>query len=254
MKKKILIIDPDPRTLDFLREKLDASNLSADIALGGAQGLATIKRGGYDLVISAMEMPRPHGMDLIGDLCAQGSDLPVIFLSRFFDQASDSRQKITALGPYKVLDKPIFINSLYEHIEALLNMKIHWKEFRKEERVPIALDILFFMGETTKIRATTLDLSLGGVRIERPMCELCTSHEEEGLHPECLLSPESRKTGDPIGLTITLPNGDPMKLTGKIAHALLEKNKSREITGVEFSRLEGKQKTILEKILRENRF
>ena len=49
MKKQILIVDPDPRTLEFLREKLDAANLQADIALGGSQGLAKAQTGKYDL-------------------------------------------------------------------------------------------------------------------------------------------------------------------------------------------------------------
>ncbi|MDP6958983.1 MAG: PilZ domain-containing protein, partial [Planctomycetota bacterium] len=208
-------------------------------------------RGGYDLAIAAMEMPRPHGMDIIGDLCAQGSDLPVIFLSRFFDEKLDSHKKLTSLGPYEVLDKPIFINSLYERIEARLNMKIHWKERRREERVPIALDILFSIGATTKIRATTLDLSLGGVCIERKMCDLCTAYEEEGFHKECALAPESWESNKHVELKITLPSGETMEISGDIAHTLLQKENAREIIGVAFSGLE---KTRLEKILRENKF
>ncbi len=254
MKKKALIIDPDPRTLDFLREKLDASNLTAEIALGGTQGLAAIRTGKYDLIISAMEIPHPHGMEIIKELRSQGLRIPVLFLTRLFTENPDTQKKSPELEPYEILEKPLFINSLYEHIETHLKMKIHWKERRREERVPLFLDILFTLNENDQIRATTLDLSLGGVCIERKMCELCATLEEDGFHPECLFSPESQNGNTPVDLKITLPNGNPMELTGKIAHTLLQKDKAREIIGIEFSRLEEHQKATLTRILRENRY
>lgn len=258
MKKQILIVDPDPRTLEFLREKLDASNLQADIALGGSQGLAKAQTGKYDLIVSALEMPHPHGMDLLGDLMSRGADIPVIFISRLLDEYPETRERIAGLGPYEVLEKPLFINRLYERIESRLEMKIHWRERRERDRVPMALDILFTVKgnqETgTFIRATTVELSPGGLSLERPMCEVCTGYVPGGIHPDCILSPfAATPEGRAVDLKLTLPNGEQLVLFARMVYTLIDESTSRETIGVKFVDLSEGQKKALEKLTRRIR-
>ncbi len=254
MKKIVLIIDPDPRTLEFLREKLDASNLHADIALGGSVGLASAQTGKYDLVISALEMPRPHGMDIIGDFMSRGVDTPIIFITRLLDEYPETRDRIESLGPYEVLDKPLFINRLYERIEARLDMKIHWRERREINRIPMALEVLFTVKgnlETgTFIQATTVELSMGGLSLERQMCEVCTGYEPGRIHSDCILAPFSLEPrGRPVQLKLKMPNGNQLVLSARMVYTLIEEKTSRETIGVKFVEMTADQKRALSAIL-----
>jgi DNA-binding response OmpR family regulator len=239
VEKRLLVVDPDAGTLAFLREKLEATNLLVRTASGGGAALAAIDREPFDLVLCALEMPRPHGLDVHAGLRGRA---PLLFMSRRHE----------AQGPCEVLPRPIFLNRLYERIEHHLQTKIWWKERRLDERYPVSIDLLLTMRGRTDtvipIRSRTLDLSLGGLQFERKTCEVCTGYQKGGVHPDCLFSRHSL-AGESFAVTLQVPDGPPLLLRARIAYTLIEEGTTRELVGLRFDALSDEQLARLRRVL-----
>jgi anti-sigma regulatory factor (Ser/Thr protein kinase) len=63
--KKILIVDDDATTRQFLRGTLKAAGFSADVAANGRAAIDRLKKENYDLVLSDIWMPRMNGFELL---------------------------------------------------------------------------------------------------------------------------------------------------------------------------------------------
>lgn len=120
MARQLLVVDTDHNTLDFLKARLDAPNIHIRTAYGGEEAVELISQTKFDLLISALEMPHPNGVDLLIELDSRGIHVPVIFLSKLFRNDSAVRERLKSVGPYMLLDKPIFMNRLYEAVETAL--------------------------------------------------------------------------------------------------------------------------------------
>lgn len=255
-RKRILVVDPNPSTLDYLRQKLDASNLHLRLVHGGEEALDHVAHEGYDLIISALEMPPPNGMRLLVELQSRGLKIPIIFLSKLFAGESDARARLAELGPYVLLDKPIHMNRLYAAIEAALQVKIHWSELRDAPRLPIHLELNFTIrghhDTRIPVRAETVDLSMSGVCFERTMCEICTGYERGGVHADCVLFKYAAKNlaGKSVDMTIHVAEGEVLRLSGRVVHTLIEEGTTREFIGVRFTDLSDRQREKLRALLK----
>lgn len=256
IRKQILIVDPNPSTLDFLREKLDAANVHIRTVRSGEEALDHLSRTPCDLMITALEMPPPNGMRLLVELQSRGLKVPIIFLSKLFAGESDARARLAELGPYVLLDKPIHMNRLYAAIEAALQMKIHWSELRDAPRLPIHLELnLTIQGHhdtRIPVRAETVDLSMSGVCFERTMCEVCTGYERGGVHADCVLFRYADRNlrGAPVEMTIHVGEHETLRLRGRVVHTLIEEGTPREFIGVRFTELSDRQREKLRDLLK----
>ena len=78
---RILVIEDEPRILDFLRLGLEAEGFGVDAAEDGAVGLHLALAGEYELVILDLLLPRVDGLRLLSELRQARGDLPVLILS-----------------------------------------------------------------------------------------------------------------------------------------------------------------------------
>ena len=78
---RILIIEDDRETSQFLQKALKESGHAADLAHDGEDGLASARDGGYDLLIVDRMMPRLDGLAVVKALRDDGVRTPVLFLS-----------------------------------------------------------------------------------------------------------------------------------------------------------------------------
>lgn len=115
---KILIIEDEPKTGDYLRQGLVEAGFVADLARTGPDGLHHALEGDYDLAILDVMLPGLDGRELLARLRKAGHDLPVLFLT-----ARDSVEDRVAgleLGADDYLVKPFAFAELLARVRALV--------------------------------------------------------------------------------------------------------------------------------------
>jgi DNA-binding response OmpR family regulator len=115
---RILLIDDEPRILDFVSRGLQSEGFEVDVAASGAQGLQMAISGRYDVIILDLLMPGLDGTSVLRDLVDRRPDQPVIILSALGDP--DSKVGCLDLGADDYLTKPFVLDELIARIRARL--------------------------------------------------------------------------------------------------------------------------------------
>jgi two-component system, OmpR family, copper resistance phosphate regulon response regulator CusR len=115
---RILVIEDEPRILDFLRLGLEAEGFVVDAAEDGAVGLRLALDGSYELVILDLLLPRVDGLRLLAELRQARGDVPVLILSA----RSDLPTKLRGfhLGASDYLAKPFSFEELVARVRVHL--------------------------------------------------------------------------------------------------------------------------------------
>ncbi len=115
---RILVIEDEPKILDFLRLGLEAEGFVVDAAEDGAVGLRMALDGSYELVLLDLLLPRVDGLRLLADLRQARADLPVLILSA----RSDLPTKLRGfdLGANDYLAKPFSFDELVARVRVHL--------------------------------------------------------------------------------------------------------------------------------------
>ena len=114
---RVLVIEDDRETAQFLQKSLKESGHSADTAGDGETGLAMAQGGAYDILIVDRMLPRLDGLSVVKTLRSEGSRTPVLILSALGDV--DDRVKGLRAGGDDYLTKPYAYTELLARIEAL---------------------------------------------------------------------------------------------------------------------------------------
>jgi two-component system, OmpR family, copper resistance phosphate regulon response regulator CusR len=115
---RILVIEDEPKILDFLRLGLEAEGFVVDAAEDGAVGLRLALDGSYELVILDLLLPRVDGLRLLSELRQARGDVPVLILSA----RSDLPTKLRGfdLGANDYLAKPFSFEELVARVRVHL--------------------------------------------------------------------------------------------------------------------------------------
>lgn len=107
---KILIIDDEKAIRRTIKEILEFEKYVVDEAEDGQQGLDMALKGGYDVILSDIKMPKLDGVELLTKLMAHGTDSALIMMSGHgnIETAVDTVKK----GAFDYLAKPIDLNRL----------------------------------------------------------------------------------------------------------------------------------------------
>ena len=114
---KILVIEDDPKTGDYLKKGLRESGYAVDLARTGTDGLRMALDNAYDLVLLDVTLPGIDGWQIMPALREKG-DVRVLFLTAR-DQLSD-RIRGLELGADDYLVKPFSFTELVLRIRTLL--------------------------------------------------------------------------------------------------------------------------------------
>lgn len=114
---KILVIEDDPKTGDYLKKGLRESGYSVDLSRTGTEGLQMALGSAYDLVVLDASLPGIDGWQIMPALREKG-DMRVLFLTAR-DQLSD-RIRGLELGADDYLVKPFSFTELVLRIRTLL--------------------------------------------------------------------------------------------------------------------------------------
>ena len=115
---KILIVEDEEKTADYLRTGLAESGFVVDVAAQGDEGLHLARSGGYDLVVLDVMLPGQDGWSIVTELRCGGLQTPVLFLTA--RDAVDDRVKGLDLGADDYLVKPFAFSELLARVRTLL--------------------------------------------------------------------------------------------------------------------------------------
>ena len=115
---KILIVEDEQKTGDYLKQGLSESGFVTDLARDGVDGLHLALTDDYDLVVLDVMLPRLDGWQVLREIRQKGKHLPVLFLTAR-DQVED-RVKGLEFGADDYLVKPFAFSELLARVRALL--------------------------------------------------------------------------------------------------------------------------------------
>jgi DNA-binding response OmpR family regulator len=115
---RILVIEDEPRILDFLARGLEAEGFSVCGARDGQEGLRLAEALTCDLVILDLLLPRLDGLSVLRALEAKQPDVPVVIVSARADLAT--KLNGFGLGARDYLTKPFSFDELLARIRVHL--------------------------------------------------------------------------------------------------------------------------------------
>ncbi|MFM5955035.1 MAG: winged helix-turn-helix domain-containing protein [Novosphingobium sp.] len=118
MTQKILVIEDDQRTADFLCKGLGDAGFLADRAADGRDGLFLATDGSYDAIVLDRMLPGMDGMAVLAALRAARVQTPVLILSSL--SAVDARVEGLTSGADDYLAKPFAFSELLARLRLLV--------------------------------------------------------------------------------------------------------------------------------------
>jgi len=115
---KILIIEDDNETRDYVSAGLKEAGHTIDSAKDGYEGLLLAKEGNHDLLIVDRMLPDLDGLTLVKTLRSAGCNVPILFLTSMC--GIDDRVEGLNAGADDYLVKPFAFSELSARVNALL--------------------------------------------------------------------------------------------------------------------------------------
>jgi len=115
---KILIVEDEAKTGDYLKQGLSEAGFTVNLARDGVDGLHLALTDQHDLAILDVMLPGKSGWAVLAELRRAGKDMPVMFLTA--RDAVDDRVKGLELGADDYLVKPFAFSELLARVRTLL--------------------------------------------------------------------------------------------------------------------------------------
>ncbi|RUP28817.1 MAG: response regulator [Curvibacter sp.] len=137
---KILIVEDEPKTGEYLQQGLTEAGFVVDLARDGIDGLHMAQGLDYDLVILDVMLPGLNGWEVLQRLRARGQHMPAMFLTAR-DQVED-RVKGLELGADDYLVKPFSFAELLARVRTILRRGRSGQEVTTLKVADLELDLL----------------------------------------------------------------------------------------------------------------
>lgn len=117
-KIKILLVEDDPNLNLVLQDFLEMLGYEVVTCSNGEEGLAAFRKGGFNLCIFDVMMPRKDGFSLAVDVRKSDTQVPIIFLTA--KSFKEDRIKGFQIGCDDYITKPFSTEELSYRIKAIL--------------------------------------------------------------------------------------------------------------------------------------
>jgi two-component system, NtrC family, response regulator AtoC len=101
---KVLVVEDEPNLRKVLATLLRREGYDVSVAENGEQGLAEFDRGGAEVVITDLVMPKVGGMEVLRTINSRDPDVPVIIITAH--GTVDSAVEAIKLGAFDYITKP----------------------------------------------------------------------------------------------------------------------------------------------------
>lgn len=135
---RILVVEDEAKTADYLRKGLSESGFMVEIALNGLDGQHLVQEYEFDLIILDVMLPGLDGWQLL-QIIRRKHDTPVLFLTA--RDAIEDRVKGLELGADDYLIKPFSYAELLARVRTLLRRGPP-REIEHFQVADLALDLL----------------------------------------------------------------------------------------------------------------
>lgn len=132
---KILLVEDDLNLGFLLSEYLEGEGFEVKLCRDGESGLAAFQRGGFDLCILDVMMPKMDGFTLASQLRAQDADVPFLFLTA--RSLKDDKLRGFSLGAADYVTKPFDEEELLCRIRVMLRRQTEPAACPKPQRFSI---------------------------------------------------------------------------------------------------------------------
>ena len=137
----VLVVEDDAAMRELLYEALSDEGYRVELASGGRAGIARVKAGGIDLVVTDVKMPDLDGLDALQEIRTVEPTPHVIVITAF--GSIETAIKAVKLGAYDYITKPFDIDVLTLGVEKALNERGLRREvarLRREVERPYRFD------------------------------------------------------------------------------------------------------------------
>lgn len=114
--KRLLVVDDDRTAMRGLSQLLEMDGYEVVGMTSSEDALKTLGSDRFDAVVTDLEMPTVHGLDIVRAARAQDPSLPVIVVTAYVN--SPASRNAVALGARAVLNKPLRYESLISVLPA----------------------------------------------------------------------------------------------------------------------------------------
>jgi two-component system copper resistance phosphate regulon response regulator CusR len=115
---KLLIVEDEVKTGDYIRQGLTEAGFVADLARNGLDGYHLASTQTYDLILLDVMLPDVDGWKIVSSLREAGNATPVLFLTA--KGSVEDRVKGLELGADDYLVKPFSFSELLARVRSLL--------------------------------------------------------------------------------------------------------------------------------------
>jgi DNA-binding response OmpR family regulator len=117
MPRRVLVVEDNRDIAELVRLHLQDMPVEVELAADGEEGLNLARRGGYDLMILDLMLPRLDGLEVCRELRRAGGYLPILMLTA--RTAEVDRVLGLELGADDYLTKPFSIRELVARVKAM---------------------------------------------------------------------------------------------------------------------------------------
>jgi DNA-binding NtrC family response regulator len=136
MAPKVLIVDDEAELVTAFSRILDHEDYDVERASSGEAALSILERGGIDLVLLDVCMPRMSGLDVLGHIRERGMQMPTIVISGAGNV--DLAVQALKLGAFDFVQKPLQRERLLVTVRNALRFS-HLQEAHQQLQAEISV-------------------------------------------------------------------------------------------------------------------